>query len=244
MNLLIDIGNSRLKWTLQTDNNISHGTALCHQSANFTQQLTQNWQSLPIPKILAISSVSSEKITSTVIKLAHSLWDDIKIIIAKSSAEAFGVKNSYSQPQKLGVDRWLSLIAAYNAYQQAVWVVDCGTAITLDLIDAQGLHQGGLISPGLQLMKSSLLTNTAGLNTLDNGYRLGLATKTSHAIFSGTLYAATGLIEGTINRHPLKAMRLFTGGDAKIIAENISLSVTIDADLVLKGLAIFMQKYL
>ncbi len=244
MNLLIDIGNSRLKWVLQTDSNINHSVALFHQSENFTEQLEQDWQLLATPKIIAISSVSSEKIKSSVINLARQLWKNIKFVIAKSSVNAFGVKNSYLEPQKLGVDRWLSLIASYYYYHQALWIIDCGTAITLDLVDAEGLHQGGIISPGLQLMKTSLFSNTVALNPFREDYKLGLAIQTNHAIFSGTLYAAIGLIEQAINNQPLKAMLILTGGDATVIAQNLSLPVIIEPELVLKGLAILMQKYL
>ncbi len=244
MNLLVDIGNTRLKWSLEADRKMSQSMALYHQSMNFNQHLAKDWQPLVSPKILAISSVSSEKIKLEVINLAQRLWKDVKIIIAKSSTEEFGVKNSYLQPEKLGVDRWLALIASYNHYRQAVWVIDCGTAITVDFINAQGQHQGGLISAGLWLMKTALSTHTAMLDFSEKNYYLNLATQTDKAIFSGTLYAATGLIEQAINQKTLKAMLILTGGDAQIIANNLSLPAIIEPDLVLKGLAIVTQKYL
>lgn len=244
MNLLIDIGNTRLKWVLLIKGEVSHSVALHHQPTNFTQQLISDWQSLPTPKIVCLSCVSSEHIKTKVINLVQQLWKTIKIIIAKSSAEAFGVKNSYLHPQKLGIDRWLGLIASYHHYQQAVWIADCGTAITLDFIDDQGQHGGGLIAPGLQLMKRSLLTDTAALDFFENDYSLSLANQTDNAIFSGTLGAATGLIEQFVTRKSCKALLILTGGDAKIIAENLSVPVIMEADLVLKGLAILMQKYL
>jgi type III pantothenate kinase len=243
MNLLVDIGNSRLKWGLEVDQKISQSMALFHQSTNFSQHLAKNWQAFVPPKILAISSVSSDAIKWEVIGLAQQLWKDVKIIIAKSTAKAFGIQNSYLQPEKLGIDRWLALIAGYNHYQQAVWIVDCGTAITVDFINAQGQHQGGLISPGLQLMKTALSTHTATLNfSKEKRYNLGLANQTDKGIFNGTLYAATGLIEQAINQQPLKSMLILTGGDAQIIAKNLSFPVIIEPDLVLKGLALLTQK--
>ena len=239
MNLLVDIGNSRLKWGLESNQKISQSRALFHQSTNFSQHLTKDWQALIPPKTLAISSVSSEEIKSEIISLAQQLWKNINIIIAKSKSKQFNVQNSYSQPEKLGVDRWLALIASYNHYQQALWVIDCGTAITIDLINEQGQHQGGLISPGLQLMKTALSTHTATLNFPKvKRYNLGLANQTNKAIFNGTLYAATGLIEQAINRHPLKAKLILTGGDAQVIAKNLSQPVIIKPNLVLKGLAL------
>jgi len=245
MNLLVDIGNSRLKWGLETDRKISQSRAFFHQSTNFSQHLTKDWQALVPPKILAISSVSSEEVKLEVICLAQQLWKNVKIIIAKSTSKEFGVKNSYLQPEKLGIDRWLALIASYNDYQQAVWIVDCGTAITVDFINAEGQHQGGLISPGLQLMKTALSTHIATLNfSKEKHYNLGLANQTNKAIFNGTLYAAIGLIEQAINQQSLKAIIILTGGDAQIIAKNLSLPVIIEPNLVLKGLALLTQKYL
>ncbi len=245
MNLLVDIGNTRLKWSLKTNNNISPSVALFHQSTNFPQHLTKDWQSLTPPKSIVISSVSTAKVKLSVINLAQQLWNNIKIIIAESSAEELGVQNGYLQPEKLGVDRWLALIASYNDYQQALWVIDCGTAITMDFINEQGQHQGGLISPGLQLMKTALSTHTASLNfSREKRYQLGLANQTNKAIFNGTLYAATGLIEQAINQQSLKTMIILTGGDAQIIAKNLSFSVIIEPDLVLKGLALLTQRHL
>ena len=244
MNLLVDIGNTRLKWSLETDREMSQSMALFHQSTNFNQHLAKDWQPLNPPKILAISSVSSEKIKLDVINLAQQLWKDVKIIIAESVSKEFGVKNSYLQPEKLGVDRWLALIASYSHYRQAVWVIDCGTAITVDFIDVQGQHQGGLISAGLWLMKTALSTHTATLDFSEKNHSLSLATQTDEAIFSGTLYAAIGLIEQVINQQSPKIMLILTGGDAQIIAKNLSLPVVIEPDLVLKGLALLTQKYL
>ncbi|MDQ7089783.1 MAG: type III pantothenate kinase [Methylococcales bacterium] len=242
MNLLIDIGNTRLKWAFGTVNKLKDSQAISHQNPNFSQQLIHDWQALESPDAIAISSVSSDAIKSIVLRILRQLWADKKVIIAVSTANAFGVTNSYLQPQKLGVDRWLALIASYHYYQQAAWVIDCGTAITLDLIDDDGQHKGGVISSGLQLMKSALSTNTTALSFSENKYSLGLANKTDKAIFSGTLYAAVGLIEQLVNRQSAPSMCILTGGDAHLIAQNLSFPVTLEPDLVLKGLVILTNK--
>jgi type III pantothenate kinase len=242
MNLLIDIGNTRLKWGLYTEGKIYHTVALAHQSTDFIQQLSAVWQALAAPEKLAIASVSANSITTEVIYLAQRLWTGIPIIRVNSMAKAFGVNNGYLHPKQLGVDRWLSLVASYHQYQQAAWIVDCGTAITLDFIDDQGQHGGGLISPGLQLMKTALLTHTSIVNFSEQDYYLSLANHTNQALVNGTLYAAIGLIHQLINRQPLKAIVILTGGDSSIIAKHLSLPFIIEADLVLKGLAIMLQK--
>lgn len=244
MNLLVDIGNTRLKWVMHANGQIGHSVALFHQQENFYRQLMYDWQLLPMPKIIAISSVSSKTTKSFVLKAAQALWENVKIIEAKTATERFGVKNGYLYPQKLGVDRWLCLIASYHYDLQAVWVVDCGTAITLDFIDSQGQHQGGVIAPGLRLMKKVLSTQTCLLDYSDDHAPLALGTQTSQAIFSGTLYAAIGLIEQLTHHSSLKAALILTGGDAEIIAQYLSCTVIIEPDLVLKGLAISTQEYL
>lgn len=240
MNVLIDIGNSRLKWACEYQGSISTQAALFHQQQDWQAQLLNNWQALPTPEKVAISCVANLNILQVVMALAKQLWSNCEIIIAKSQAEDFGVKNSYLYPEKLGVDRWLCLIAAKYLYPQtAIWIVDCGTAITVDFIDENGLHSGGLIAPGLTLMKKSLLQNTAALDFTAQAYQPGLANFTEAAIFSGTLYAAVGLIKEALKTHTTSAVLLLTGGDAEIISSQLSYSFIIEPDLVLKGLSIF-----
>ncbi len=239
MNLLIDIGNSRLKWACEFGGKLSAQTALFHQQQNWQTQLLNAWQGLSSPEKVAISCVANPDILQSVIAWAKQLWSNCEILIAKSQATGFGVKNSYQHPEKLGVDRWLCLIAARHFYPQAAWIVDCGTAITVDYIDENGQHGGGLIAPGLTLMKKSLLQNTAALDFTAQAYQPELANFTDAAIFSGTLYAAVGLIEQALKTQTAPAVLLLTGGDAKIISSQLSPSFIIEPDLVLKGLSIF-----
>lgn len=239
MNLLIDIGNTRLKWACESDSKILQQTALLHQHQDWQSQLLDIWKALPAPENVVISCVANQEILQTVEILIKQLWLACEIIIAKSQAEGFGVKNSYQQPEKLGVDRWLCLIATRCFYPQAAWIVDCGTAITVDFLDANGLHGGGLIAPGLTLMKKSLLQNTATLNFSPHSYKPELANLTEAAIFSGTLYAAVGLIEQALKTQADSAVLLLTGGDAQIISLHLSHSFIIEPDLVLKGLSVF-----
>ena len=173
--------------------------------------------------------------------VAVELWPAIEIIPVKSQAHAFGVYNAYQQPEKLGVDRWLALVAVRNHYQLPACIVDCGTAITVDLIDADGKHQGGLISPGLTLMKKSLAAGTEALQFHETNYDFGPANFTEAAIYSGTLAAAVGLIEHVLTKQSNAMQLILTGGDAEIIATQLAIKPIIDADLVLRGLAIVLE---
>lgn len=238
MKILIDIGNTRLKWGCEHGQTLQTLPAVAYKETAWQAQLQAQWQSLDKPEKLAISSVAAPEIVTCVIELARQVWSDLPIHIAQTTAKKLGVTNGYQQPEKLGIDRWLCLLAIWQQYQQAAWIVDCGSAITLDFIDVQGIHAGGIIAPGLALMKKSLTRNTAKLNFSSQTYPAQLATFTEAGIFTGTLYAAVGLIEQTLKQQPAPAMVLLTGGDALLIAAHLSCPVIIDPDLVLKGLSL------
>ena len=240
MNLLIDSGNTRLKWAILQNDRLITSHALFNQQIT-RQQLIETWKLQPPPKCLAIACVSSTPLLELVLAVAIELWPTIEIIPVKSQAHAFGVYNAYQQPEKLGVDRWLALVAVHNHYPKPACIVDCGTAITIDLIDADGKHQGGLISPGLTLMKKSLATGTAGLQFHETNYAVGPANFTEAAIYSGTLFAAVGLIEHVLSKQPNASQLILTGGDAEIIAAQLKTKPIIDSDLVLRGLAVVLE---
>jgi len=239
MNLLIDSGNTRLKWALVKEDGVITSHALINRLIT-RQQLLEMWKPLTSPKRLAIAGVSSTPLLELVLAVIVELWPTLEIIQVTAQAHAFGVVNAYQQPEKLGVDRWLTLVAVRNLYQKPVCIVDCGTAITVDLLDADGNHQGGLISPGLTLMKQSLATGTAALPFNDINYKVGPASFTEAAIYSGTLAAAVGLIEQVLSKQSNALSLILTGGDAEIIAAQLNNELIIDRELVLRGLAVVL----
>jgi type III pantothenate kinase len=237
MILLIDMGNTRLKWAMAEHGQL-HGQAALANVQLDRETLKQQWQTLPTPQQVAIACVSASPLLTLVQSISHELWPEATIVQAKSQAQALGVTNAYQQPEKLGVDRWLALIAAHWHYPTAVCVVDCGTAITVDLLEANGEHRGGYISPGLALMKKSLAQGTNALPLIDTSYPDQPALSTEAAIHSGTLLAARGLIEHVLATRAAPSQLLLTGGDAHIIAEHLNIPAEIDNDLVLRGLLI------
>ena len=240
MNLLIDSGNTRLKWAMLQDGELLTSYALLNQQIT-RQQLIATWKPQPTPKRLAIACVSAIPLVDLLLAVAVELWPTVDIVFVKSQAHAFGVHSAYQHPEKLGVDRWLALVAVRNQYHKPACIVDCGTAITVDLIDADGGHQGGFISPGLTLMKKSLAKGTAGLQFHETNYSVGPANFTESAIYSGTLLAAVGLIEHVLSKQAGTMQLILTGGDAEIIATQLAIKPIIDADLVLRGLAIVLE---
>ena len=239
MNLVIDLGNTRLKWAVINNGNLIKGTTLNNHQLN-RHNLGNIWQSITPPQRLAISCVSANELLAQVQSVALELWPDVEIILVKSQARAFGVINAYQQPEKLGVDRWLALVAARHIYSLPVCIADCGTAITVDLMDAHGKHQGGLISPGLTLMKQALAQGTEALQFNQSSYDIGPANFTEAAIYNGTLFAAVGLIESILMKQPGNTQLILTGGDAELIAQHLSVQPIVDTDLVLRGLAIVL----
>jgi type III pantothenate kinase len=239
MNLLIDMGNSRLKWGGAKGGQIITGQSLVNALIN-RQELIELWQDISRPRRIVVSCVSANQLLELVQSVALELWPDADIVLVKSQAQAFGVVNAYQQPGKLGVDRWLSLVAVWQQYQSPACIVDCGTAITVDLIDADGRHQGGLISPGLTLMKKSLGQGTEALPFSETSHVFGLASCTEAAIYSGTLMAAIGLIEQVLTKQPNMQL-ILTGGDAELIADQLDIASIVEPDLVLRGLLCVLE---
>jgi type III pantothenate kinase len=240
MNLLVDMGNTRLKWAVVNNEQLAVGEPLFNQRLN-QQELLNRWQYLTPPERLVIACVTANNTLELVIAVAVALWSTVKIICVDSEAQRFGITNAYTPPEKLGVDRWLALIAARHFYSVPACIVDCGTAITVDLIDAQGQHLGGLISSGLMMMKKALASGTDALAFNNTRYPLESANFTEAAIYSGTLLAAIGLIEQVLAKQTDTLSVILTGGDAVLIAPHLSVEPIVDPDLVLRGLAMIAE---
>ncbi len=236
MNLLIDIGNSRLKWALHENTDLREGQPVSYDP-NITKQLFSRWQNISQPGCVAIANVNDSLILNQVQIVVSQLWPGIKIFKPQSLAEGYGVRNGYQTPEKLGVDRWLALVAARNYYPFSVCIVDCGTAITIDLLNQDGRHLGGLITPGLSLMKKALAQGTAELEFFDHEYPAKLADNTEAAIYTGALFSIAGLIEHVMLKKPGFQL-ILTGGDAKKIARQLTIEAMVKSDLVLSGLAL------
>jgi type III pantothenate kinase len=241
MKILVDIGNTRIKWC--TDNNgvLSTGKAIEYKSQPFIEQLESEWAALGEVELMVISSVGANEIVAKLSQLAKKISPKMELLFAKTSASGFSVINSYKQPERLGVERWLGLIALRHFYPGNACIVDCGTAITMDWLDDTGRHLGGVISPGLQLMKQSLFKETSALSKVNQHFPVTLAQSTEPAIYAGTLLAATGLIEKSLNKFHLCETLVLTGGDALQIAEQLALKAIIEPDFILKGLSLYCR---
>ncbi|WGS88185.1 type III pantothenate kinase [Methylomonas sp. UP202] len=237
MILLVDLGNSRLKWALAVDGKVGDLHAVDYRQAGFAAWLRRQWQIYATPDCIGVAAVGAPAVLDDVLSVAQSLWRGVAIVKPLSTASSAGVVNAYRFPDKLGIDRWLALLAARRDYPGQWCVVDCGTAITLDLLSEDGRHQGGLIAPGVSLMKGVLAFGTEVLPLVERQADFGLGMTTEAAIDSGVLSAAIGLIEATLIRHPHYRL-LMCGGDAELLQGLLTVEAVVDVKLVLKGLLI------
>lgn len=233
--LLLDVGNSRCKWALVQDG------AWLHQGAVGNTEwsaLRQALSALPPPGRILVSNVAGTAMAQR-LRAVCAEWQ-CPLEFVKASAGQCGVRNGYQQPEQLGSDRWAALIAAWQHVQGACLVVNCGTATTVDALSAKGEFLGGLILPGVSLMRRSLATNTAQLAE-EQGSLQDFPRNTADAIHSGMLRATAGAI-----RHQFDLLRaregtvrcLIDGGSAGVVRGHLGLSSEQLDNLVLRGLQI------
>lgn len=246
MNLLIDIGNTRIKWALQGSEVWQPGHPILRQNKAFKDLARPTWKELDVPGRVIISCVAGTDYTKSVRTWIKRRWK-IDPEFLQPQATQFGVTNAYKEPERLGADRWASLLAAHDAYRQPVVVVDCGTAITVDAIDADGRHLGGLISPGFELMTESLASNAPGIEIIDthNTDIPLLGGSTEVGVTGGVLYTVVAFVDrvfADLKTELGKTTKLLiTGGDAERIQPLLSTQPVLDSDLVLKGLGVFAR---
>ena len=249
---MVDMGNSSIKWATWEQNRLSVQQRIPYQTKNFEKTLTQAWLMLNAPSQgVWISNVAGLDKAKIITHWVTTHWG-FKPTFIKTSASKCGVKNGYKNPEQLGVDRWLALIGAYHLEKGRLCVVDCGTAITVDLLLANGHHQGGLIIPGTTTMHRALLNDTYALaqfnkTLLQHGKKTFLAHETHTGITLGTLYAVVGFLEYVLNvleqqGSPLKL--ILTGGSVPALESFLQRPYQYISDLVLQGLVTIVNQSL
>ncbi len=247
MNLLLDIGNSRIKWARSVDDVLETGEPLMRENKTFKDLVPAAWLAMDAPERVVIVSVAGATFNKSIRTWVKRTWRiDCEFMV--SSAAACGVTNAYIQPERLGADRWAALLAAHDLYTTPVCLVDCGSAVTIDAIDAAGHHLGGLIVPGLDMMERALTTRTAGVKfeNAPSGEVSLLARDTETAVHGGALYTLVALIDRVYSDlgHELgrAARRVITGGDAQRILPLLASPPDHQPDLVLHGLAVHVRE--
>lgn len=248
MILLVDAGNSRLKWAYLRDEKFEYGSVL-PRGKQVAAMARKAWGELASqPDRVVVACVAGTSFRTSLTNWFEKQWSVIPEFPV-AHAEAFGVRNAYANPERLGIDRWAALIAAYRRQVLPVCIVDCGTAITIDALSAEGHHLGGLIAPGLDAMRDCLVQRTADIDA-EHAVTSGdesslLASDTGNAIVGGALYAAISMIDrvvlelGSVLGSRLHV--LITGGDAQQVMPLLESRVEFEPDLVLRGLAVMAE---
>lgn len=243
MLLLIDIGNTRIKWATLDRESLEAQQAVPHASWTLPECLAA-FGALSRPKRVLVSNVGGERVASIVRDASVQCWGLEPEFIQSTSAAA-GITNAYPEPAKLGVDRWLAMIGAYAEHRRALCVVSIGTAATIDGVDGSGRHLGGLIIPGPDLMVDSLLRNTSDIARRARNGAVGsgmFADNTLGAIHQGATQAVAALADRAVEsmqaRLGVQPLLILTGGASAEVSKLIRTPHTLTADLVLRGLIV------
>jgi type III pantothenate kinase len=247
MDLLIDIGNTRIKWATLTPQGLSSQAAAAHAGWNQQQLIDTVLQATSAPSRVFVSNVGGLHMADLLQAAVQERWQLAPRFVA-TAPQAYGVSNGYADHRKLGVDRWLGIIAAHAMQPRAACIVSVGTAMTIDGVTAEGKHLGGVIVPGPDLMVSSLMRNTSDImRHAEQGEvanRL-FADNTLGAVSQGAKHAAAALIERAIDamRVPLQTtpILLLTGGAATGLEQLIETPCVAVPDLVLRGLSVIVN---
>jgi type III pantothenate kinase len=248
MKLLVDVGNTRLKWAVLDRGKLSRVGAAVHRQLPCAEWLRGLDAIEGQPEALLVSNVAGPALADALGAWAQQRHG-LQPRVVQASRAAAGIENSYDRPEALGADRWLGMIAAWRRVQGPVLCIAAGTAMTVDALDERGRHVGGLIVPGYDMMVNSLLGQTSDIARaaqIEPARAQGmLGRNTAAAIDLGACHALAALIErvaGWVARQGGAAPPvLLGGGDAQRIEPLLDLQVEIVPDLVLEGLAVMAE---
>lgn len=259
--LLLDAGNSRLKWALCEKGQLSQQGSLSYDWPLLAAQLGATFSKLfaelgPLAGV-ALCNVAGEKLAAILRETLSAHWSEnqasgvqqvqvspaltIKNVVAQS--DAYGVRCAYEHPAQLGADRWAALVAARHICAGACCIIDCGTAMTVDVLTEDGRHAGGVIIPGMEMMRASLLENTEGIFADERPDLSPLSViNTADAVQAGVLAAMRGTVQQVLQycRDELgeEPACVLTGGDAQRLLPGLPDTAMFEPDWVLKGLAV------
>jgi type III pantothenate kinase len=245
MKLLIDVGNTRLKWARLEAGRLDARGAATHRGAAPAEWLAPLDAASGRPDAILVANVAGPGVAHSIGEWAlerHGLRP--RFLLATASAG--GVTNAYEHPDALGVDRWLGLVGAWHRVRGPLVCIAAGTAFTVDAVDASGRHLGGLIAPGYQLMIDALLRRTSdiapGVARAPAAADGLFGRSTAAAVELGALHALAALAARAVESAAARfgaAPRVFLGGgDAARIAPQLGRPAEIAPDLVLEGLAV------
>lgn len=247
MRLFFDIGNTRLKWVFEGEDQsaIANGSVLYKK---------EGWTALDqICDVGQVASVWASSVASRDVVLLIDAWAkeefDLTVNWLDVSEERCGVKNSYKPLAQLGIDRWAAVLGAKqyllaNGLEgSAAIIIDAGTAVTVDVVTSDLMFQGGAILPGLNMMHDALVGATQGIDSSLVGGLIMPGKNTQQCVNGGVHYALFGAVErlvveiqNTLNLSSSQVVLMLTGGDALLIEKGSNLRFVVLPSLVIDGL--------
>ncbi|HEY6131515.1 MAG TPA: type III pantothenate kinase [Halioglobus sp.] len=234
--LQLDVGNSSAKWRLVSRNGvISRGCyrreeeSTRNQLLNCAEKLDHIW----------IASVAAPATEAELAGLLEDRWG-IAPWFARTEAHTGNLYNSYVDPARMGVDRWLAMLGAREREQGRLCVIDAGSALTIDFVSAAGRHEGGYIIPGSALMERALLLDTDRVRFEEEvDYALSPGTSTAEAVRHGIALSQAGAIVLALERAGDESPALlFCGGAGKSLMQLVDRGGHWAPDLVFEGLEV------
>ena len=242
--LLVDIGNTRVKWATLRGARMGPMKAALHRgNAVALRALVKSAPRVDEVVAVCVAGAHLERALTAAIKLRFGIVPRF----IRSAREALGVRSGYRDTWRLGADRWVAAVGAFHlAGRRAVVVANVGTALTIDAVNAAGKHLGGAIVPGPSTMIESLLTGTHGIRRRAGGKaatRSLFAADTASALGAGAHFAAAAFIDRAVAEAGAvmgaRPVLMLTGGAAPALRTYIKSGARMAPDLVLRSLAVF-----
>lgn len=242
MLLELDCGNTLIKWRLLDQERRVRDGDMAPDLVELQRLLGGQERDIRGCRVVSVRSPDE---TQVVLDQLTS-WLKLHPELARPSAELAGVTNGYEDHARLGMDRWLALVAGYDLCRKACVVIDLGTAVTVDYVDAQGRHLGGYIAPGSKLLRSGLVRHTR-LIRYDQPPQGALDAATPGRTTAEAVEYGCDLMLAGFVREQLRIGReiigggmvvILTGGDAERMAQLLPEGCHVINDLVFRGLAL------
>jgi type III pantothenate kinase len=233
--LLLDIGNSRVKWAVARGARLSPVRAVAHHG-----EPARAVRALRVPKVDSVWMAHVVGPLERRLVAAIRARFGVAPRIVRTQRQCAGLRVAYRDPSRLGVDRWLAMLALWTASRGAFCVAVAGTALTFDAVDARGRHRGGLIGPGLAAAWGAVKGTTRFALRRNPHYTRGLGADTDACVRQGALYACAGLIERAARG--ASGRRYLAGGDAGTLLPHLDGRWTMKEHLVLEGLLAYAKE--
>jgi type III pantothenate kinase len=241
MILVFDVGNTRVKWGWAEGRSLLRSVGCLHRGQPDWQLAKEGPQAVDAAYAVSVGAAS---VNERLAQLVRRRWG-CELHMLRSQRRSGGVTNGYAMPQQLGADRWAAVVGAH-ARGHAACVFDCGSAVTVDAVTQNGEHLGGMILPGLAMMRRALREDTASLPLVEHGPVELLARDSDTGIRSGTLLGLAGTLDalGAAIQERLREPLTFyiTGGDAEELSRYMRVPLTLAPNLVLEGLVLLAEE--